>query len=196
MNERQKLGIGLGVGAILIFVLSSFSKSVAKFVSNVYKGTPDTKRPSGITYAVFNNNPLNVKKSSIIYPGEITATGAIHRMFENWAYGTGAGMIHLWRYINGKVTGNVYPAGTKLNTIEKIIRTWAPVTDGNDTEGYIKYVVQKTGIARDEIIQFTQTDITPLVKVMAFREDNKGASYLSNDVLNAGWAIAKSYLNL
>lgn len=204
MNDKQKIYVGLGIGAGLIVLLSS-SKSTANFATNPYKGTPDTKKPSSITPAVFNNNPLNIKPSkdkygvliaSNFYPGEVTAAGAKHRMFENWGYGTAAGMIHLWRYINAKVNGGVYPSGTRLDTIEKIVSTWAPKSDSNDTEGYINYVVSKTGIARNTVLQFTKTTIVSLTKVMAFREDNKGASFVNEDVLTFAWVTATKYLKL
>lgn len=187
------------IGAIVL--LSSFrAKTTA---TNMNKNMPDTRKPAGVTFAVFNQNPLNIKASkdasgNIInqYPGEITVKGAMHRMFDGWAYGTAAAFIHMWRYMNGLVTGDVYPKGMRLNTIEKIISTWAPKTDlRNDTEGYIRYIVQKTGIARNDELYFDELDMRVLIKAMAPREDGKAAIYVTDEVLKDAWAIAKTYLS-
>jgi hypothetical protein len=190
MDGKGLIFIGLGaIGAFFLF--SSFKKED----KNMKKGQSDRDKPDGITFALFNMNPLNVKPSATRYPGEITAQGAIHRMFDSWTAGTAGGMIHLWRYLNGKIDGGVYPQFTKLDTIEKIVRTWAPANDGNDTEGYISYIVQKTGISRDKKIDWKRDNIIRLVKAMSPREDNNvAAKFVTDDVLNGAWEIASKYV--
>ena len=167
-------------------------------------GKPDTAANRGNTsYAVYNKNPLNIKPSKdsqgeILnkYPGEITVKGAMHRMFSSYEYGVAAGFIHLWRYMNGFIQSEVYPKGTKLVTIEKIIRTWAPKSDPkNDTEGYIRYVVQKIGLIQTRVLHFDEVDMTALVRAMSPREDGTAAKELTPSVFSDGWAIAATFLS-
>jgi hypothetical protein len=191
----------------IIGLISTFTVMALRATATNTKGTnmnrnkPDIEKPQGVSFAVFNMNPLNIKprrdSTKIIrrtYPGEITHQQAKHMMFEDWESGTAAAFIHVWRYLNGKVTGNAYPEGTKLNTIERIVRTWAPVTDGNDTEEYISFVVKRTGLYRDTILNFEEREMTALVATMAVREDNKAAKFLTDEVLEHGWHIANEFL--
>lgn len=188
--------IGIGGGVAAAFTRRSNE------ATNMNKNLPDTKENrGGVTFAVFNQNPLNVKVQKDkngeilqLYPGEISVKGAIHKMFDTWTNGTAAAIIHLWRYLNGKVTGNVYPSGTPLNTIEKIVRTWAPVTDGNDTEGYIQFIEKALGISRTTVIPFQYTPIVQLVQAMAVREDRAAAKFVTDEVLLRGWNVANAWL--
>lgn len=196
MNDSKKnVFIGLGLGALAVALFSSFTKNDKPNSNNMNKGKTDSaENRGGASFAMFNLNPLNIKPQRTPYPGEITTQGAIHSMFDSWTTGTAGAMIRLWQYMNGKVTGDAYPQGTKLDTIEKIIRTWAPVSDGNKTEEYISYIVQKTGISRVERIYWKQDDIIRLVKAMAPREDNNAARFITDDVLGGAWAIASKYV--
>ena len=69
---------------------------------NQNEGVPDSQKPTKISYAVFNQNPLNVKVQldttkivRRVYPGEISTQGATHKMFDTWTNGTAGGIIHL-----------------------------------------------------------------------------------------------------
>ena len=169
---------------------------------NQYADVPDSQKPSKISYAVFNQNPLNVKvqldTDRIVrrtYPGEISAQGAMHKMFDTWTNGSAGGIIHIWRYMNGKVTGDVYPRGTKLDTIEKIISTWDPKSDPkNDTEEYIRFVVLNLGLNRNTVIPFEEKYIKALVAAMAQREDGKAVRSVTPSVLTEAWTVANDYL--
>ncbi len=187
----------LGIGGGLAAVLRGSTKE-----RNMNQGKTDAKENrNGVTFAVFNKNPLNVKVQKDkdgqvlqLYPGEITTNGAIHKMFDTWTNGTAAAMIHIWRYLNGKVTGNVYPQGTKLDTIEKIVRTWAPITDGNDTEGYIQFIEKALGQSRTTVILWQQTPIINLVRAMSIREDRKAAKEITDPILARAWQVANAWL--
>ncbi len=57
-----------------------------------------------------------------------------------------------------------------LNTIEQIISKWAPSNE-NDTEGYIKFVSDKMGVARDSQISMTNpSQAAALISAMAKKE--------------------------
>ena len=203
------IGVLIGWGTIGFGLYKLFGEDKTTTPTNKNTGTmnqnagvPDSQKPSKISYAVFNQNPLNVKVQldtdkivRRVYPGEISEQGAVHKMFDNWTNGTAGGMIHLWRYINGKVNGYVYPRGTKLDTIEKIISTWAPKSDPkNDTEGYIRAVVNKLGLYRNTVIPFEEKYIKALVAAMVHEEDGNAEKSVTPSVLTEAWTIANDYL--
>ena len=69
--------------------------------------------------------------------------------FESMEYGVRAGFKILRNYISG------YGGLThKVNTIEKIVRRWAPESE-NDTLAYINKVAKDTGIHPNEIVSFS-----------------------------------------
>jgi len=69
--------------------------------------------------------------------------------------------------------------GTKhgINTIEKVLNRFAPEGDGNDTESYIKNVSEKTGIARDEKIDLSDSSVRDaLLSAMVRQETGENVS--------------------
>ena len=82
-----------------------------------------------------NNNPLNIRKGNT-WKGEITSqTDNAFEQYESMAYGIRAGFIILRNYITGH-NGRT----RRYNTVDKIIRRWAPPTE-NATQKYIDYVL-------------------------------------------------------
>ena len=73
-----------------------------------------------------NNNPLNIRHSRDRFQGDVVPSrdGAF-KQFSSLAHGR--------------------------NTVEKIIRAWAPPTE-NNTEGYIAHVVQRSGVGRNKVL--------------------------------------------
>lgn len=88
-----------------------------------------------------NNNPLNLRHNSDLFQGEIRpATDRAFKQFTSPAYGYRAAFVTLGTYLSrGK------------NTIEKIIRSWAPPSE-NNTSGYIDQVEKGSGIKRDKVL--------------------------------------------
>lgn len=88
-----------------------------------------------------NNNPLNIRKGNN-WKGERPAQ--VDKAFEEFTsmtYGIRAGFIIIRKYISG------YNGLTrKFNTIEQIIRRWAPPTE-NATQKYIDQVAKESGIS-------------------------------------------------
>ena len=95
------------------------------------------KTPRGIR----NNNPLNIRRNGDRFQGEVVpGSDREFKEFTSMAYGYRAAFVLLGTYLaHGR------------NTVEKIIRTWAPPTE-NDTEGYIAHVVQRSGVGRDKTL--------------------------------------------
>lgn len=88
-----------------------------------------------------NNNPLNIRHSRDRFQGEVVPSrdGAF-KQFSSMAYGYRAAFVTLATYLaHGR------------NTVEKIIRAWAPPTE-NNTEGYIAHVVQRSGVGRNKAL--------------------------------------------
>jgi hypothetical protein len=108
--------------------------------------------------AVQNNNPLNLRSSLLnLWKGELPSDNDFEK-FETWILGLRAGLKNMKHLISD---GN--------NTIQKLVSTWAPPTE-NDTEGYIRYVSQDSGIERNRIISFCPDDICPIAIAMVKME--------------------------
>lgn len=80
-------------------------------------------------------------------------------------YGIRAGFIILRKYISG------YSGLTqKFNTVDKIIRRWAPPTE-NATQKYIDFVAKDMGISPHQTISFPNKSLmVDLVYAMIFVE--------------------------
>lgn len=97
-------------------------------------------KPS-IPRGIRNNNPLNIRKGNNWRGERVNQKDNAFEEYESMAYGVRAGFILIKRYMSG------YNGLTeRFNTIEKIIRRWAPPTE-NATQKYIDAVAQETGIS-------------------------------------------------
>lgn len=85
----------------------------------------------GATRADRNNNPLNLTKS----PLAIGSDGRFSQ-FADPATGFQAAAYQLHRYAAGLTFG------APVDTVHGIVNKWAPKADNNDTEAYIKTVIQ------------------------------------------------------
>lgn len=95
------------------------------------------KVPRGIR----NNNPLNIRKGNNWKGERPNQTDKAFEEFTSMTYGIRAGFIIIKKYMSG------YNGLTeKFNTIEKIIRRWAPPTE-NATQKYIDQVAKESGIS-------------------------------------------------
>lgn len=97
-----------------------------------------------------NNNPLNIRVGSN-WQGEVDRnTDGAFEQFKSLEYGIRAGFIILKKYMSG------YNGLTeKFNTIEKIIKRWAPPTENNSL-AYVRSVSEWTGIPSTQKISFSQ----------------------------------------
>ena len=88
-----------------------------------------------------NNNPLNIRKGNNWIGERPSQTDKAFEEFTSMTYGIRAGFIIIRKYMSG------YNGLTrKFNTIEQIIRRWAPPTE-NATQRYIDQVAKETGIS-------------------------------------------------
>lgn len=112
-----------------------------------------------------NNNPLNIRKGSNWKGERPVQTDKAFEEFQTMQYGIRAGFVILRKYITG------YNGITqKFNTIEKIVRRWAPPTE-NATQKYIDFVAKDMGISPHQTIAFPNKSLmVDLVYAMIFVE--------------------------
>lgn len=124
-----------------------------------------------------NNNPGNIRKSSDQYQGEISSTDKAFKQFETMAYGYRALFVIL----------NTYISKYSLTTIEGIISRYAPPNE-NDTERYINFVSEKSGIDRKEEINIRNKDVMlRLADAMAWMENGERPTHESD--ISAGYDL-------
>ena len=88
-----------------------------------------------------NNNPLNIRRNGDHFQGEVVAgSDREFKQFTTMAYGYRAAFVVLGTYL-----------AQGRNTIEKIIRAWAPPTE-NNTEAYIANVEKRSGVGRNKVL--------------------------------------------
>lgn len=112
-----------------------------------------------------NNNPLNIRKGNKWKGERPVQKDRSFEEFVSMEYGIRAGFIILRKYITG------YGGLTqKFNTIDKIVRRWAPPTE-NATQKYIDFVAKDMGISANQTISFTNKALmVNLVYAMIFVE--------------------------
>lgn len=123
-----------------------------------------------------NNNPGNIRISDNNWEGQIGDDGEFVR-FASPEHGVRALGKNLITYRNKGVV-----------TINQIISRWAPKKDGNDTEGYIKFVSGKMGI--DPNVPIDVTDINTLRSITTAIMQQEGNHSISGEQVDAGLQAA------
>lgn len=131
-----------------------------------------------MTRGLRNNNPLNIRRSADLWQGMAEEqTDPEFFRFQSPAWGYRAAFVVLRTYRNR------YGA----DTIERIVKRWAPPGDDNDTEYYIRKVAVLTGVDRNETLDPDDPHMmTELVAAMS-RVEN-GVPARMADVY-AGWKL-------
>ncbi|MBR5595084.1 MAG: structural protein P5 [Alistipes sp.] len=124
-----------------------------------------------------NCNPGNIRCSKTRYKGEkLRSRDSEFKEFESMAYGYRAMFVLL----------DTYSRRYGLCTIRQMLNRYAPPVE-NFTEGYIRFVSEKTGIAPDEIINTRAArDMVPVVAAMSQIEN--GVAAVMDDV-HRGWEL-------
>ncbi|MBO7282086.1 MAG: structural protein P5 [Alistipes sp.] len=127
-----------------------------------------------------NCNPGNIRQSKTHYKGErYPSRDSEFKEFESLAYGYRAMFVLL----------DTYSRRYGLCTIRQMLNRYAPPSE-NFTEGYIRFVSEKTGIAPDEIVNSRAArDMVPIVAAMSQIENGKPA--VMADV-HRGWELFES----
>ncbi|MBO5830658.1 MAG: structural protein P5 [Alistipes sp.] len=124
-----------------------------------------------------NCNPGNIRLSRTKFKGEVRPSrDSAFKQFESMAYGYRAMFVLL----------NTYHKRYGLSTIRQMISRWAPPTE-NFTDGYIRFVAERTGIDADAPIDSrSERDMVPIVAAMS--EIENGAKAVMADV-HDGWQL-------
>ena len=127
-----------------------------------------------------NCNPGNIRKSRVKYEGEVVPSrDAEFKEFSSMAYGYRAMFVLL----------DSYRSKYGLGTIRQMLSRYAPPSE-NFTEGYVRFVSSRTGIAPDEIVNTRAArDMIPIVAAMSQIEN--GAPAITSDV-EAGWSLSSN----
>lgn len=100
-----------------------------------------------------NNNPLNIRVGNNWKGERPEKKDKSFEEFTSMEYGVRAGFIIIRKYMSG------YNGLTrKFNTVDLIIRRWAPSVE-NNTEAYINQVCKLSGIPRHQKMTFSQRSL-------------------------------------
>jgi hypothetical protein len=123
-----------------------------------------------VSRGYINNNPGNIRHNGDTFQGEVTSRDRAFKQFSHIRHGYRAMFVTLGTYLDrGK------------NTIEKIIRSWAPPSE-NNTESYIATVEKRSGVNRSKILTGSSgEDFIKIVAAMSFVEN--GVAPVMDDVI-------------
>ena len=121
-----------------------------------------------ISRGIRNNNPLNLRKTSIGWRGKkLEDTDPDFEQFDNMYNGIRAALVNIRTMV--RVRG--------CKTVEDVIRRWAPSSE-NDTEAYIRTVCTKARIHRtDKVLPNVKDNICKLAWAMAYVENGQTLNY-------------------
>lgn len=119
-----------------------------------------------------NNNPLNIRKGKDSWVGKVGDDGQFV-IFDTMTNGLRAAFRNL----------RTYHKNYKIRTITGIINRWAPSVE-NNTQAYIRYVVDKTVFTATQELNFDFQTYAPIVKAMSQLESNYTPS---EDELISAW---------
>ncbi|HJB84111.1 MAG TPA: structural protein P5 [Candidatus Alistipes merdigallinarum] len=127
-----------------------------------------------------NNNPGNIRHDKDLWRGEITGEDKLFKTFETMAWGIRA-MFHLL---------NNYRVLYGCDTLEKLIGRWAPPVE-NDTERYLSFVSEQSGVAKNGKIATTEREVmVPVVQAMIRMENGVDVPLKE---IEAGWRLFLEY---
>ncbi len=111
-----------------------------------------------------NNNPLNIRRSNAAWQGlSAVQSDKAFCQFTAMAWGYRAAIMILQTY-HGRFAKKGRPF-----TIENIVSTWAPASDGNNPDGYAAKVAIWSGIDRQQVLPppNTQRAVSIFSRIMA-----------------------------
>lgn len=109
-----------------------------------------------------NNNPGNIEKNNDKFQGEVLPSrDKRFKQFQSMAYGYRAMFVILHTYLTKY----------QRNTIEKIIKAWAPPNE-NHTQGYIDSVAKWSGVPKNKLLtEHSVEDYINIVEAMSRMEN-------------------------
>jgi hypothetical protein len=177
VNNIQRIALTTIGVFFLLPLLASGNKPNTAVLS--YLGRKDLPR------GMRNNNPGNIRRSGNNWKGKLkTSTDSAFEQFVSYSYGIRAMIRNLLTYQN-----------RGLDTITKILYTYAPPADSNDTEGYISFVASRSGFGRNDVLNLkNRATMSAIVRAMAQMENFGGTSStvaVTSEQFNQAWEIAE-----
>jgi len=169
-NSKKILITIVVLALVVVIIETAGGEGMALQNLESYAGREDL--PMGIR----QNNPLNLRTTKTNWLGQTSSKKAFVE-FSYLVYGVRAGIKNLRSIYN---RGNF--------TVEKIIKIWAPSTDGNTPDVYAKIVASAMGIGVDEPFSFDKENAWRMVQAMCKVE--QGANYIDQTTFNMAWAIS------
>lgn len=127
------------------------------------------------TLGIRNNNPGNLR------PGDswqgMVGTNNNFIVFSDMKYGT--------RALGTDLSNKIFRG---LDTITKIINTYAPPSE-NNTVAYINAVSNATGIGANEKINFTKATLAKLMRAVIMHENGTDGSLVTDAMIQEGISI-------
>ena len=132
-----------------------------------------------------NVNPGNVK--GVGYLGQVGQDEKGHAKFATKEAGVAGVVDRLYRYNQDAKPGDSLSG---KQTIRQIMNTYAPASDGNDTEGYIARISKQLGVHPDQKIDFKQNPelLKPFVQTI-MKNESPGARAYTEAEINKGIEI-------
>ena len=187
MDKSTKIALGIScvaLGTIAWLRKRERDQEILYYADNYYNYMDEIKLPRGYR----NNNPLNIDyKSFNNWKGQtgIEPEGRFAQ-FKTMPYGYRAALILLRNYIKN------YGA----NTIAKMVGRWAPAAaDNNNTDNYIRFVANMTGIDKNRVIDRNDRDsLCNIVYAMSLFENGendltKSMGLPNMETIKLGWEI-------
>lgn len=128
-----------------------------------------------------NNNPLNIRKGNNWQGERHPQADKAFEEFESMQYGIRAGFKLIRKYMSG------YNGLTKkFNTIELIIKRWAPPTE-NATQRYIDFVSKTTGIPSRQKLSFDNKKV--MCDIVSAMIQVECGQKVERDVIESGYDL-------
>lgn len=182
MNAREKrLLLWLGIAAGIAMLARQQPAKIAERTTTMIRSAAEQFRDMTLPRGVRNNNPGNLRISNNAWKGKVPVAQNSDRTFEQFVEYNGL-PGHIWglRAMYIDLRGDVLKDG--LDTLRKLITSYAPESDNNNTDAYIASVSRAIGKSADAIL--VASDIPKMMPPMIAVE-NRGYRYPANDIATA-----------
>lgn len=180
MKDTSKIWIAVAVISILLVVGILIYKKNKKNLEIAAKSVEDiAKKDPSLPRGIRNNNPGNIRMSNNQWKGKIPHhlnTDKAFEQFNTMAEGTRAMTVLIRNWIR---------KGT-ANTIEKIVKRYAPPNENNTTR-YVDLISDWTGLPKDQVLDVDKETMQKLVLAMARKENGPG--HIDQNDFEAAWQI-------
>lgn len=131
-----------------------------------------------------NNNPGNIVKSNTAWQGKVALNKNTDSRFEQFVsmqYGIRALMKNVITWVN-----------RGENTIEKLIKKWAPEFE-NNTAGYIQRVSSEVGVGPREVLKLDKNQMISLAKAVVKVENAPDHKYIPDKLYTEAFNLLGAY---